>query len=137
MMADLYDRCLKKLRLWRAAEDGSVTIEYVLWIPVIFFIFGMTVDATMLMQKQSQFFIAARDASRQVAVGALSDAEAESQLASRFAEVGGLSARVTTTGDFVTSSISAPFSAFTLFADALKDGTLVAEVSMLVETDGT
>ncbi|NDV00372.1 TadE/TadG family type IV pilus assembly protein [Pseudoroseicyclus tamaricis] len=112
-----------------------MTVEYVMWVPVIFFIFGITVDATMLMQKQSQFFVAARDASRQVAVGALSEGEAETQLAERFASVGGISARVQTTGGFVTSTLSAPFSAFTLFADAIKDGTIVAEVSMLVEAD--
>ncbi|MGZ9810550.1 TadE/TadG family type IV pilus assembly protein [Pseudoroseicyclus sp. H15] len=137
MVRRTFNLCIRKLRAFRDREDGSVTVEYVMWVPVIFFVFGITVDATMLMQKQSQFFVAARDASRQVAVGALTDAEAQSQLAARFPGVGGLDARVTTSGDFVTTSISAPFSAFTLFADAIKDGTVVAEVSMLVENDGS
>lgn len=117
-------------------ESGGVAAEYMLWLPMVFFVFGLTVDATLLMQKQSQFYVAARDASQLVALGHRTEIEAEAYLSAAFPGVDSFSADVSEQDGFVTSTISAPFSSFVLFADTFSSGTLRARVVMWSEAGG-
>ncbi|KAA9009774.1 TadE/TadG family type IV pilus assembly protein [Histidinibacterium aquaticum] len=122
-------------RLWRRMrrEEGSVTLEYVLWLPVWLLIMTLTVDATMLFQQRSQFYVAARDTSRLVAVGAKTASEAETLVEQGFSRYTGFDASVTMADGFVTTAVSAPFSSITAFSGYLASGNLTAAVTMYVE----
>jgi TadE-like protein len=58
-------------------DDGSVTVETVIWLPIFFTIIGLVVDATLLFVGQTQMWSVASDTSRLVAMGRLTVAEAE------------------------------------------------------------
>lgn len=116
-------------------KSGSATVENVLWFPILFAVLGLTVDATLLMQRQSSFFIAARDASRQVALGQRTEDQVAAALEAQFEGIEGLEVVVTENNGFVNSRISAPFNSFTLFASPLAVGTLSANVAMWIENE--
>lgn len=50
-------------------EDGAVTVEAVLWLPVFIFFFALIVDAVMIMAGQAQALRVVQDANRGVSVG--------------------------------------------------------------------
>lgn len=58
-------------------QDGNVTIESVLWLPLYFVLFMLAVDTTSLMANETRMWTVASDSSRLVALGVLSEAEAE------------------------------------------------------------
>jgi Flp pilus assembly protein TadG len=53
-----------KLIAFGRGSDGSATIEFVLWIPLIFSIMLMGADATLLFVRQADFVNASRDTAR-------------------------------------------------------------------------
>lgn len=56
-------------------ENGAVTVEAVLWLPVFFACFGLMVDAAMIFNGQSRVLRIIQDANRNRSVGRLEDAE--------------------------------------------------------------
>ena len=57
-------------------EDGAVTVEAVLWLPIFIALFAMIVDVTMIMFGQAQALRVVQDANRLVSVGVLKSEEA-------------------------------------------------------------
>ncbi|WP_322895367.1 MULTISPECIES: TadE family protein [unclassified Yoonia] len=119
---------------WRR-EDGSVTVEYVLWIPVIMSFMVLITDATMLMHNQSLMFVAARDASRQVALGQKTANEAEEGILARFAKAPNATASVQEANGFVTATIAIPFEDVAIFGGLLSNASIRADVTMWVESN--
>ena len=62
------------------SEDGSVSVEFALWIPVIFFFFLLVTDASAAFMAQANMWHVAGDISRQLATGGLSEAGAHLEL---------------------------------------------------------
>ena len=58
----------RKLRGYRDDEDGSHTIEFVLWVPIFILILSLVVDVCFLFLAQSRMFDVASDATRQLAI---------------------------------------------------------------------
>jgi Flp pilus assembly protein TadG len=56
-------------------EDGAVTVEAVLWLPIFIAIFALIVDATMIMSGQAQALRVVQDANRLVSVGSIKSEE--------------------------------------------------------------
>ncbi len=135
MIDSLIDRLRQRRRVLCEDESGGVTVEYVLWLPIWIIIMTMTADATILFHQRSQFFLAARDMSRQVAVGALTTAEAEQSVEGAFAQVNQFDATVSTANGFVTTTLSAPFESFTHLSGKITGGTLNASVTMYIESE--
>lgn len=63
-------------------EDGSATIEFVLWVPVFVLILGLIFDVSYVFMSQSRMQDAVADASRRWAVGTLTQQEAEAYASS-------------------------------------------------------
>ena len=120
----------------RRSEDGSVTIEYVLWVPIWLALFGIATDATILMHQQLQLTVAARDASRQVALGRQDPEAMEDILESMNSGVDGFDAKVVVLNGYVTTTVGAPFESYTLFTGAMTGGTIAGSVSMWIEESG-
>ena len=66
----------RKLRGYRDDEDGSHTIEFVLWVPIFILILSLVVDVCFLFLAQSRMFDVASDATRQLAIGRKTPSEA-------------------------------------------------------------
>jgi len=58
-------------------ESGATTVEFVLWVPVFMLILMLTVDVSLLFLRQSNLWQVARDTARQVSIGQLTAAEAD------------------------------------------------------------
>ena len=56
-------------------EDGTVTVEAVIWLPIFIGIFAMIVDVTMIMSGQAQALRVVQDANRLVSVGLIKSEE--------------------------------------------------------------
>jgi Flp pilus assembly protein TadG len=57
-------------------ERGSVTIEFVLWVPIMAVILVAATDATVLYLHHTEMWNVSRDVARRVAVGDMSEADA-------------------------------------------------------------
>lgn len=120
---------------WRS-EDGGVTVEYVLWLPLWASIMALMADSTVLYQERTQLFLSARDMARQVAIGAKTTEEAQTMVASAFTHVPNFNASITADAGFVTARLSAPMSSFTMFAGRFGTGTISADVVLKLEQHG-
>lgn len=100
----------KTLRSFLRRDQGSVTIEFVLWIPVLFALVLLTADASLLFLRHSNFLTISRDAARVVARHGL-DAEAARDWAAEQARIGDyrpeVTVRIDPVADTVTVSIRA------------------------------
>ena len=65
------------LRRFSEDEDGSHTIEFVLWVPIFILILSLVVDVCFLFLAQSRMFDVASDATRRLAIRQMTEAEAE------------------------------------------------------------
>ena len=69
------------LRTFRKSEDGSSTIETVLWMPFFVALFSLIVDGTLIFNNHSNVLRVVHDANRALSVGRLtSGAEAEKMI---------------------------------------------------------
>ena len=57
-------------------ERGSVTIEFVLWVPIFVVILVAATDATILYLHHTEMWNVSRDVARRVAVGDITEADA-------------------------------------------------------------
>ena len=60
---------LNSLRTARRDESGNVTIEFVLWVPLVAFLLLVTVDVGQIFLKQAQATRLVQDANRALSVG--------------------------------------------------------------------
>lgn len=66
---------LDGLARFRRREEGSVTIEAVLWLPVFMAFLVLVVDATMIFSNRTQALRIIQDANRSFAIGRLDTIE--------------------------------------------------------------
>ena len=124
---------MKTLRQFRDETDGSSTIEFLFWIPVMVGLITLAVDAVMLMNQSQTMHNLARDASRSVAVGALTPIEAEQSLTAWSANTGSTIEVIDGGDGFVTTTIRTPFTSVGNITAYFLDGTLQASAAMWIE----
>lgn len=56
-------------------EDGAATVEFVLWLPVIAFLFGLVADTAMIFGGQAQVLRVVQDANRAMSIGLVRNAD--------------------------------------------------------------
>ncbi len=66
-------------------DSGSVTVEFVLWVPIFLVILGIMVDVSMMFLTQSNLWQVARDTARQISIRQLTTVTA----AKNYAETAG------------------------------------------------
>ena len=54
---------------FRRKEDGAATVEFVLWLPVIAFLFGLVADTALIFGGQAQVLRVVQDANRAMSIG--------------------------------------------------------------------
>lgn len=130
-MRDLIER----LRRFGRQADGNLTIEYVLWLPVMAGLILLTTDATMLMHVQTTMTAAARDTARQVALGRATAAEAQAALLTRLGAGKGYVADVEVEDRFVTATIRLPFDRVLALGGVFPPGMLASRAVMYIEAE--
>lgn len=64
-------KLFKAWRRYRSAEDGAVTVEAVIWLPVFFGIVVLVADVSLLFNQQAQMLRFVQDANRAYSTGQL------------------------------------------------------------------
>lgn len=94
---------------WRklfVSEDGFVSIEFALWIPVMVFILMLVADTSAMLFAQANMWQVAGDLSRAVATGRMSMHEAQQLVAANTP----FSIQITPQGELLTMELTRPFS---------------------------
>ncbi len=107
---------LRRLRRFRREEDAGVTIEFVLWLPLLCFLFLVATDATVAFMRQSQMWQVSRDTARIVSRHGMTQSVAETY-ARENAAFGSTTPAVLvqTTGTQVIVAIQTPANEMTVF----------------------
>lgn len=116
------------------SSSGSTTVEVALWLPVFALLTGLIADASLLLYSQTRLLDVARDASRQVALGVIDVSQVPTAVAGRMGWASSYQVNVVDEDGFVTTSMSVPYGAVTLFGERVfGQGALTAEFTMLRE----
>ena len=109
-------RLARGLRIHRKKEDGTVSVEFVLWMPLFMVILALAIDASLLFMSQSNYWSVSRDTARLVARHAMdgptAKAYAEMRAGSFFGQP---QATVEYGASTVTVTLSAPAQSILLF----------------------
>lgn len=124
-------------RSFRQSEDGTATVEAVIWLPIFFLVLFLMVDAAMMFSGQSQALRVVQDANRNMSIGrfrttAETENYIEQHLARFSAEVNAVS---TVTAGIVTTTVTLPARDLQLsgFFSAFADLTLSVSADHLIE----
>jgi|APEBP8051073178_1049388.scaffolds.fasta_scaffold00293_28 Flp pilus assembly protein TadG len=90
-------------------QEGSVTVEFVLWLPVFMGIMLLSADASLMFLRQSNFWSVSRDTARIVSRHGLDTYRAE-LYAEQMAKVGTYTPDVTVRVDPITSTVTVQIS---------------------------
>lgn len=102
--------CRRALRSRVVDDSGSSTIETVLWLPLIFLIFGFAVDFSMVFYGKSQALRIVQDANRRASVGWLTDeGQVETYVTTRLASLSPtVTAQTVFAGGSVITTVTMP-----------------------------
>lgn len=88
-------------------DDGSATVEAVLWMPIFIAVFGLMVDSAMIFNGQSNVLRVVQDANRRLSIESLkTDADAVAYINSQLALFGVTPSRTETVSDATTGIVS-------------------------------
>lgn len=106
----------RKLQKMIRKEDGAVTVDFVMWMPVLFAIILLAADASMAFMRQSQMWQVSRETARIVSRHGMDEltAEAYAKAEATIGNVEPLVDVIVGTTD-VTVSISMPIDVMTPF----------------------
>ena len=106
-----------RLKRFRSSDRGSMSIEYVIMVPLFVAMISGAVDLSRVFIDQSNFYSAARDTARVVARHAMDEAAAEAYATTRVAQITSAATitDVTIDSSSVTVTISAPVTALAEF----------------------
>ena len=90
-------------------EDGTATVEAVIWLPLFFWLIGASVDATLLMKAQTDLWSVASNTSRMVALNRMSPSEAKTFAVNQAGRGENYNVQVTTNGLTVETTVSRSF----------------------------
>ena len=100
-------RALSKIRRFRNRDDGTATVEAVLWLPIFLAVFGLMVDSAMIFSGQSHVLRVVQDANRRLSINSLqSNAEVITYINTELAAIGVTPTQVTNTYDSTSGLIS-------------------------------
>ena len=104
------------LRAFNQAEDGSATIEFVLWLPLLMTLVLVATDASVAFMRQSHMWQVSRDTARIVSRHGMTEAAAETyaETNARFGDTVP-SVSVTAGTGQVAVAITTPARAMTIF----------------------
>lgn len=74
-----------RLRKFRRSEDGSFTLEAVIWMPIFAILLAIVMNLSMVFFYESQMLRVSQDAVRAFSLGRISEAQAEQYITDRLA----------------------------------------------------
>ena len=108
-----------------------------MWLPVLLVSFQFLAEVSVAMMAQQDFHLIARDASRMVALGQRTPAEAEDFIRDSLADYDGAKATVSIANNMVTSTLIVPAESVTSISGKLVGNDISADVTMWIERQGS
>lgn len=125
-----------QLNAFKKKEDGSVTIEFVLWLPLLMAFVLMATDASVAFMRQSHIWQVSRDTARIVSRYGMTPTAAETyaQTNARFGDTTPMVSVTPGSGEVVVA-ITTPARAMTIFGtlDFALDDTITTRVVHAME----
>lgn len=88
-------------------EDGTATIEAVLWLPIFLAVFGLMVDSAMIFQGQAKVLRVVQDANRKISnYGFREDSQAEAYIFEQLALIGVTPTTAETVSDLTAGTVT-------------------------------
>jgi Flp pilus assembly protein TadG len=122
---------------WQS-DDGSATVESVIWFPIFALLLGLIMNISMVFFNESQILRVVQDGNRAFSLGRLSDAEAVETYVSE--QLSYLEAALTidsrVSGGFITTTLSAPATdlmPFNFVAKAFQDVRVGVSAQHIIE----
>lgn len=109
--------CLRCFSRFARSEEGSSTVEAVIWLPLFFFLTVFVLDASMMFNAQSRALRVVQDTNRALAVGQIAnEAEAETILRERMASIApSATVDATIVGNIATTRVAMPIAEISMF----------------------
>ena len=126
----------RRLSGFRKDEDGAVSVEFVLWLPVFLAVMVLIVDTTLVYSAEARLWDAARDATRQLSLYQLSEDEVEDYVRENAIGLNGtLTVTASDTGPDVWVQITMPMSDVAVFDvfNLLENPIIAARVTQRAE----
>lgn len=130
--------------LWKRyvrGEEGTATVEFVMWLPVVLLLFGLTVDVSMVFHSQSQVLRIVQDANRNASIGRLqTTADVENYIETRLrASSETADAAASITAGVISTSVTYPARDFQIlgFFRQFNDLTMNVNSAHMIENWGT
>ena len=94
-----------------ARDDGSVTVESVMWLPVFFYILSLAVDATMIFHGYSRVIRVVEDVNRGISIGRIGSlTEGESKIAANLSNYENIATDIQIIDGVVVTRVGVPVS---------------------------
>lgn len=119
-------------------EEGAATVEFVLWLPVIAFLFGLVADTAMIFGGQAQVLRVVQDANRAMSIGLVRDVDDTQNLilAGIVRIAPNASVATTVNGGVIRSTVSIPVTDLTAtgLVDTFSDFNVTVFAQHLAES---
>ncbi len=113
-------RFLASLRAFKRREDGSATIEAVLWLPAFFYILALSVDTTMIFHGYSRVIRVVEDVNRGISVGRIKTVdEGKTKIATALSNYKGVTSDIKVVDGVVVTTVAVPVGSM-VFMGAIK-----------------
>ncbi|MCY1127263.1 pilus assembly protein [Frigidibacter sp. RF13] len=104
-------RFLRARREFERDEEGAVTIEALLWMPMFFYVLALSVDVSMIFHAYSRVIRVVEDVNRGLSIGRITTvSEGESKIASSLGDYTGVKSKITIVDNVIVSDVSVPVS---------------------------
>ncbi|MBT8415954.1 MAG: pilus assembly protein [Silicimonas sp.] len=95
------------LRTFRRRQDGTATVEAVLWFPIFIAVFGLMVDSAIIFHGQSKVLRVVQDANRKLSIKSLkTDAEVVAFINNELNQIGITPTTTVAQSDAITGIVS-------------------------------
>lgn len=92
-------------------DEGSATVEAILWLPIFFLIIGLATDVTMIFHANSRALRVVEDVNRAISVGRITSlTEAQADIVKMLPNYAHVTAVVKVSNGVITSKVTIPVS---------------------------
>lgn len=100
-------RICRHLPTFRRGEDGTATVEAVLWFPIFIAVFGLMVDSAIIFHGQSKVLRVVQDANRKLSIQSLdTDADVVAYINAELGRIGITPTQTIAQSDALTGIVS-------------------------------
>ncbi len=117
-------------------ENGAISVEFVLWMPVFFLVLMLITDTTLVFSAEARLWSITRDAARQMSIYQIDEDTVAAYVAENAIGLNGdLTVTASDTGPDIWVQVSMPIADVALFGvfSALSDPIITARVTQRTE----